>query len=325
MHCCTFLHHNGIVHWYNVNELAWKQALFFEVAFYWAVPIFFMLTGATLFEYRNRYSTKQFFIKRIQRAVFPFLSCSLILLGYSFYSGMIEPFSIRDSISAIFNTKDIPFIEIYWFFIHLFSLYMVIPVLSLLKDNYRILCYIVGAMFLTHSLFPVIFDFFKLHYNWSIIFPMAGYSIYLVLGYLLSKVKLEKKYQIIIYILGILSVLLRYFYTYVSSLEANQLDRTLFSYMQFHTVFLAVAIFIFVKEFFSGVKLFNAKVLAVFSSCSLGIYLIHKLVMDYELKFLGISEDNLYWRFFGAFMTYGACLVIVLFVKRIPYLRAIFP
>ncbi|SUT94383.1 Uncharacterised protein [Actinobacillus lignieresii] len=24
-----FLHHNGIVHWYNVNELAWKQALFF--------------------------------------------------------------------------------------------------------------------------------------------------------------------------------------------------------------------------------------------------------------------------------------------------------
>ena len=58
------LHHNGIVHNYNVNSLAWKQALIFEVLFYWAVPIFFMLTGATLVSYREQYSTKVFFTKR---------------------------------------------------------------------------------------------------------------------------------------------------------------------------------------------------------------------------------------------------------------------
>ncbi|WGE89336.1 acyltransferase [Actinobacillus arthritidis] len=305
--------------------MAWQQALFFEVAFYWAVPIFFMLTGATLFDYRNRYSTKQFFIKRLQRAVFPFLLCSLSLLGYGFYTGAIETLSIKESINMIFNTRDIPFIEIYWFFIHLFSLYMLVPVLSLLKDNYSILCYIVGAMFLTHSFFPVIFDFLKLHYNWSIIFPMAGYSIYLVLGYLLSRYTLENKYKVIIYILGVFGAIFRYVYTYHSSLETGHLDRTLFSYMQFHTVFLAVAIFVFVKDFFSDIKFFNAKVLAVLSSCSLGIYLIHKLIMHYELKLLAISEDNFYWRFFGAFMTYNICLVIVLLVKRVPYLRAIFP
>lgn len=35
------LHHNGIVHYYDVNSLAWKQSLAFEVLFYWAVPVFF--------------------------------------------------------------------------------------------------------------------------------------------------------------------------------------------------------------------------------------------------------------------------------------------
>ncbi len=32
-----------------------------EVSFYWAVPVFFMLTGVTLLDYRKRYSTKVFY------------------------------------------------------------------------------------------------------------------------------------------------------------------------------------------------------------------------------------------------------------------------
>lgn len=46
------LHHNGIVHQYS-NILAWKTSLIIEVICYWAVPVFFMLTGATLMDYRK--------------------------------------------------------------------------------------------------------------------------------------------------------------------------------------------------------------------------------------------------------------------------------
>ena len=76
------LHHNGIVHNFNVNTLAWKQSLMFEVLFYWAVPIFFMLTGATLFGYRNKYSTQDFFKKRVFRAIVPFIIWSIVLYRY---------------------------------------------------------------------------------------------------------------------------------------------------------------------------------------------------------------------------------------------------
>lgn len=53
------LHCNGIVHTYS-NSIEWRQALVAESIFYFAVPIFIMITGATLFNYRSRYNTKEY-------------------------------------------------------------------------------------------------------------------------------------------------------------------------------------------------------------------------------------------------------------------------
>lgn len=60
------LHHNRCVHKFTPSS-DWDAALIIEVLFFWAVPIFFMLTGATLMEYRKRYDTKTFFKRRISR------------------------------------------------------------------------------------------------------------------------------------------------------------------------------------------------------------------------------------------------------------------
>lgn len=57
------LHHNGIVHTYS-NTLRWKLALVVEVMAYWAVPVFLMLSGATLMDYRKHYDTKTFLKKK---------------------------------------------------------------------------------------------------------------------------------------------------------------------------------------------------------------------------------------------------------------------
>ena len=49
----VFLHHNGIVHNFS-NTRAWRESLIVECGFYWAVPIFLMLSGATLLNYRSK-------------------------------------------------------------------------------------------------------------------------------------------------------------------------------------------------------------------------------------------------------------------------------
>ena len=54
------LHHNGVVHTYS-NSWTWKTALLVETGAYWAVPVFLMLSGATLMNYRKNYDTVTFF------------------------------------------------------------------------------------------------------------------------------------------------------------------------------------------------------------------------------------------------------------------------
>jgi polysacchride biosynthesis protein len=223
---------------------------------------------------------------------------------------------MKDCISAVFITR-IPEGWAYWFFIPLFALYTLISVLSHLRDNKSILLYIIIAIFITHSCLPVLSQIIGIQYNWDISFPMNGYVMFLLIGFLLSEIHLSKQVRITFYILGILGPIIRYCGTVYYSTINNNLDRILFSYTQFHSVFLAVAVFILIKEI--SVYVENGKVIRIvkaLSSCSFGIYLIHVFMMyKVELPILGIEADNVYWRFFGAFLTYFACFSIVFLIK----------
>mgnify|MGYP000156850345 FL=1 len=44
----VYMHSNGIVHTYS-DTSAWRQSMFVESVCYWAVPVFFMLSGAIKF------------------------------------------------------------------------------------------------------------------------------------------------------------------------------------------------------------------------------------------------------------------------------------
>ena len=71
------LHVNGCF-WTFSYERYWITANIMESIFYFAVPIFFMISGATLIDYRKRYSTKNFLKKRIMKTVVPFIIWSII-------------------------------------------------------------------------------------------------------------------------------------------------------------------------------------------------------------------------------------------------------
>lgn len=73
------LHCNGCF-WSFSHAAYWKSAVFIECLFYWAVPCFFMITGATLIDYRKKYNTEIYFKKRFQRTVIPFLFWSIVWL-----------------------------------------------------------------------------------------------------------------------------------------------------------------------------------------------------------------------------------------------------
>lgn len=132
----VYLHCNGIVHTYS-DGAEWSTALIVEVLFYWAVPVFFMLTGAKTLGYRAKRDTKSFLSGRFVRIFAPFLFWSAIIFfirfsGFLFPENPEIPFTVKGFVDALMTNRIEP---TYWFFFAMFGVTLSIPVLSLLTSN----------------------------------------------------------------------------------------------------------------------------------------------------------------------------------------------
>lgn len=64
------LHTNSCFWNFDANAGYWFSANIIESVFYFAVPVFFMISGITLIDYQEKYSTKVFFLKRAKKNTF---------------------------------------------------------------------------------------------------------------------------------------------------------------------------------------------------------------------------------------------------------------
>lgn len=324
------LHCNEIVHRYSPNSIiAWSTSLIVECAFYWAVPIFLMLTGANLLKYREKYDTKTFFKKRMLKVLIPFIFWAIVMMIWKYNIGVlkIDEFSLKSFLNIFFTNKEE---SIYYFMFIILGIYLTMPLLSILsEDKYRKTCwYVVIVSFITQATIPVLLKHFEISYNTSLAIQLGGYIIYPLLGFLLSTQKFTKKQRCIIYALGILSVIFRYGMTYYWTTTSNVLNKSLFSYTQFHAILLACAVFVLIKNCkFTKIEKNEkfSKILANISSCSFGIYLIHKMIMYYEIQALSINISSWKWRTIGVLSTYIISLAIVYILKKIPVVKKIVP
>ena len=316
------LHHNGLVHHFQ-DSRAWRESLVVECAFYWAVPVFLMVSGATLMPYRERYSTAVFMKKRLSRVVIPWLFWSIVVVIWAVYTGQLDPDSFTPLYLAdlILNTGGPNALSRYWFIPSIIGIYLAMPVYSAVKDKRELLWYVVILNFIFVSLSGPI----KLWtgFRWNISIPVTGtVLIFPLLGYLLHTSAIPLKARISAYLLGIFGLLFRFFYTYVHSIRAQATDTSIKGYQVFHSVFLAVAVFILVRQI-PWERLFSPRfrrILSQVAACSFGIYLIHSLVMYYEQKFLGLSYTSRKWRILCVPLTYLLSLGITFCIRKIPKL-----
>lgn len=318
----VFLHCNTSVHTFS-DTPAWRQMLFVEVFCYWAVPIFLMLSGATLMNYRERYSTPQFFKKRFVKTVIPFVIWTFISILDTKIN--IVEIGERAFINRFFGAG---FESIYWFFIPLFSVYLAMPVLSLLKDNRQILWYMAGGAFLLNSLGPALFRYVGLQWNGSLsMLTTGGMLLFPILGYLLSVTDFTKKQRICIYALGLFGAVLRYLVTDLLSVRDGAINRLMFDYNGFYSILLACGVFTFFKYAPLCAKLGEnqtaVKVLKTVSSCSFGVYLMHMIIYRKLDDFLPVN--SYLWRLLVPFLIYGIALAITYVIKKIPILKNIVP
>lgn len=96
-----------------------------------------MITGATLMNYRERYSTKVYIRKRILKTLIPYITWCITWLFACLLIGEhkeVESFSIRYFLDGILTGN----VGTYWFFIPLFCIYIFIPIFSLIPDFFGV-------------------------------------------------------------------------------------------------------------------------------------------------------------------------------------------
>ena len=323
------MHCNSIVHG-KPNSTAWTTSLVIECICYFAVPLFCMLSGATLMNYREKYDTKTFFKKRLLKVAIPFIFWAIIMFVWKIHIGWINIQSINTPIkfiNAFFANKEE---ATYYFMFIILGLYLTMPLLSLLakKEYTKQLWFVVLLYFIFNAFLPNILGLFKIQLNTNLTVQLGGYVIFIILGYLLSTQNINKKYRILIYIGAVIGLIYRFVTTFYLSKQAGSVVKTTCGYTSWHAILLTAAVFLIIKNLNFEKIITNSKVrnfITKMSGCSFGIYLIHKIVMYYEQKILSIDVYSWQWRTIGIFSTYIICLAIVSIIKKLPLFKKIVP
>ncbi|WP_444644004.1 acyltransferase [Caproiciproducens sp. R1] len=337
----VWIHFGNEVHWYDGSRV-WMWCASIQVLAYWAVPVFFMLTGATLMNYQAKYDTMTFFKRRMLRGIIPYLIWGTFMLALQIKRGNIHIPLDGDIRKMLFIILDI-FVNnrmesIYWFFLVLFGIYLSMPILTLLtkSENRTVLDYTVAVGALTVSILPFCYRMLQTYcyldgsgWNSALQLPILGsYLIYPVLGYWASTHNFSTVERGICYTAAILCAILRYTGLVYLCKRDGSTNQLYFDYLSFPSLFLALGVFVFIRYLFAErivCKEKTAKFLAAISGCSLGVYLIHNIVLN---KIAGIAFFAIYslqWYFFWPLICYLFCLVIVYAVRKIPLLKYLFP
>lgn len=329
--------------WSYSTDSYWAVTNVIESVCFCAVPLFFMMSGATLIDYPKRYSTKEFFKKRFFKVVVPFLFWSLFGMMWSSRkilwamltgapnSGL--DWTLESVASGILNTR---FVQIYWFFIPLFCIYMVIPFFAAIPEERRVKVYtyaiIMGLIF--NYLTPFTLSLLKEYTGFTLyltltVFVSHQYLIYPLMGYVLHKQELTLKYRAVIYALaaaGFLSFILG---TYIRTRSSGVLDGLYRGYYNLPCALYSAGMFLFLKNISKHIK--KEKVNRFFAwlqRYTFPIYLMHRYFLDVFEENLGLIHLQKASLIYVAGATVSAVtlsILLTMLLRKIPVLRHVVP
>lgn len=295
---------------------------------YCAVPVFFMITGATLIDYRERYDTKTFFKKRLLKVIIPLIISSIIYFIINFFKGKfsINDLSFKFVFEYFFLVKTNP---IFWFFVVIIGIYLAIPVISLIPQETRrkAFLYIIIITFVFNQFLPDLLYHLNLNYNYDLKFPLtySGWISFIFIGYYIDKYEIVKKHRVIIYVLGIIGFLTMVVPTIFISYHKNESCSWFDEYYDAPCVLYSASVFLFFKSKINNNQIVT-KIMPFFNfvaPTTLGIYVLHIAIRDFLRYFYTYSYFGMNLVLTLSILT--ICFIVVKIVQKIPGLRHIFP
>ena len=318
--------HTNVCFWTVSNERYWLTANIMECVLYFAVPIFLMITGANLIDYKEKYSTRVYIKKRLQKAVIPFIIWTII--GF-IYLALIKCVDLKSiNFKLVFNSlfSMSPLIPYYWFFIPLFSIYLSIPLLAAIEKGgkKRTLLYLAFGWLIIYCIIPFIINSFHLDINFNLGFMVcSSWLIYPIIGYLISKTAIRLRYRIIIYAAGLIGLVIMIFGTYFASLSNGVVVDTFKGYLGLPCFLYSMSVFTGVKYISKYIK--NMKFINFMSKYTFAIYLLHFFIIKPIEVYSKINFRSIFYRLGAPFIIIPICIFITWLLRKIPIVKKIIP
>ncbi len=322
------LHCNSCFWFGPAQGRSWYTSNIIETTLFCAVPLFFMITGVTLLDYRKRMSTLVYLKKRVEKTVVPFFVWSIVSLVWAIivpWKGVGDDKSITAVISALINYRYCP---VYWFFPPLFAIYLSIPILSLIENKELACKYIscIGILFV--SSVPFSCSLLGITWNQAYTPPLvAGYLMYPAIGWVIDHERPSPNVSRWVYIAGIVGWAMQLIGVFITS-TSDGVNRIFKGYVNLPAVMQSCALFLMFRsiDWRNGVVATRIRVLCEkLSSLTFGVYLTHWFVIDFVLHVIKVNEQSIIWRTAGAIAVYSFCSCLTFLLKRIPIIRHVVP
>ena len=323
-----FLHTSEFAFNYEPT-LRWGVAVVIQIAFIWAVPIFFMISGANLLNYRERYDTKTFFKKRLGKVLVPFLAWSLIWYIFNHFYFLNHDWGIRNFFDLLMHGQ---IQAVFWFFYFIIPFYFAVPFLSLIttRENKKTVLYViawfvlgVGIVGYTHSLRATPLDsFFS---NMPLIMS-TGIGFFFAGWYLqqFPPAKSQKKW----YALGsMLAFLFMLGLTVYMSHQAGKTINAVYSILSIGGFFLPLGIWVYVRDALENWEPSPkmATWLKRLSGASLGVYVIHEFIIYIAENTYHLQAGSWWHMIVFPWFVWGLSIAITLALQKIPAINRLMP
>ena len=279
----------------------WNIFMFFESIVNWAVPVFVMISGSVML--RKQY-TYTIVIKKTKRIVLLFIFWSVIYL----FSDMLINKDINYNENALWLQVVLQGHYHLWYMIMLCGLYIIVPIIKVIVDKPPLMKAFILLSLIFSFIIPSIKDLPKLdvmegvlkipvigalfrafsnivedtHFHFTV-----GFISYFVIGYYVVHEMEPRSFQAGI-LISIISIVLGAILVYleIRFASSKEASGSFMQYYQFGILMQTVGL-VRLAQYISGTRII--KVLAKLSPMTLGVYIIHPIILE-TLGRMGVSS-----------------------------------
>lgn len=326
----VILHTNGCF-WNFSRERYWLTANVIESLFIFAVPVFFMISSISLMDYQKKYNTKIYLKKRFSKTVIPFLFWTFMGLLFDIFflhTVKVSDLTLKVLVDGFINNR---FVQIYWFFMPLFGIYLSIPLFASIEVEKRVelFKYLFFIGFIFNGTIPFLLSAFHIDMTWPLgINVVSGYAIFVVMGYLIHKIDFTLNQRCIIYILGLAGLLMHFGGTYYESYALGDVSQIYKNLTYAPIVMYSGAFLLFIKQISEKVMKTNiSKYVHFIKKYTFPIYLMHYYIIEILNRYLHLTNytKSIFYRLGMPFIVIPITIIIATLIRKLRLGKKVLP